>query len=80
MAKISVKVIVDNAHMGQTKALCASLTRMGMTVETTMPEIGVIFGSAEESLLPKLSSAKGVERATVESAIHLPPRDGKLPQ
>jgi hypothetical protein len=80
MAKIAIKVILDSAHMGQTEAFCASLSELGLKVETAMPEIGVIFGLAEESLLPKLAAAEGVERATAEGAVELPPPSGKVPQ
>ncbi len=77
MARIAIKVIVAATH--RTDAVGTSLTRMGMTVETTLPEIGVIFGHGEESLLPRLSAADGVDRAVAEGRIDLPP-PGDLPQ
>ncbi len=80
MTKISIKVIVDSAHHNETEALCASLTKLGLQVETALPEIGVIFGSGDASLLPRLSATKGVESAMAETGITLPPASDKLPQ
>jgi hypothetical protein len=40
-----------------------------MKVETTYPEIGVIFGSAEESLLSAFTAAEGVEQAVPEGTM-----------
>ncbi len=75
MAEIQIKVTVDEAHLGRTLRLSRSLARIGMKVETTMPEIGVIFGSAEESLLPKVSATRGVLTVAPEAAYHVPPPD-----
>lgn len=79
MGWISIKVIVDEAHQGQTEAVCAALRSLGMRVETAMPEIGVIFGAAEESLLPRVAMAEGVLSAAPEGRFHVPP-DRKAPQ
>ena len=80
MAWISIKVVVDAAHVAQTEAVCAELQSLGMRVETTMPEIGVIFGAAEESLLPAVSRAEGVLAADREGEMRVPPVSGHVPQ
>jgi hypothetical protein len=77
MTEIQIKVTVDEAYMGSMLRLRRSLTRIGMKVETTMPEIGVIFGSAEESLLPRVSAARGVLTVAAEATYHVaPPETG----
>ncbi len=75
MAEIQIKVTVDVAHMGQMLRLSRSLTRIGVKVETTLPEIGVIFGSADESLLSKVSAARGVLTVAPEVIFHAPAPD-----
>jgi hypothetical protein len=39
---------------------------MGMVIETAMPEIGVIFGSGDAQLLPKMQAVEGVTEAVAE--------------
>lgn len=80
MGWVSVKVVLDSRHAGETESLCRSLTDIGMTVETTMPEIGVIFGTVEESLLPKVAGTEGVLSAAPERTFRLPPPDGDEPR
>jgi hypothetical protein len=69
MAEIQIKIVLDAAHIGRTDSVCQSLSTLGMKVETTYPEIGVIFGSAEESLLSAFTAAEGVEQAVPEGTM-----------
>lgn len=63
---IQFKVILDASHVTQTDAFCRSLTDMGLTVETSMPEIGVIFASGRAELLPRMQAMEGVIEAVAE--------------
>jgi hypothetical protein len=66
MAEIQIKVILDAAHIGKTDQMCRSLADMGMTVERSFPEIGVIFGAGDPALLPKMQAMDGVTEAVAE--------------
>jgi hypothetical protein len=69
MAEIQIKIILDASHAGQTDAFCRSLTEMGMRVESSLPEIGVIFGAVDADLLPKMQKMAGVVEAVAEGQL-----------
>ncbi len=69
MTEIQIKVILDAAHIGQTDQMCLSLAAMGMSVETSFPEIGVIFGTGDPALLPRMQAMPGVTEAVAEGVM-----------
>jgi hypothetical protein len=69
MAEIQIKVILDAAHIGQTDQMCRSLVAMGMSVESSFPEIGVIFGAGDPALLPQMNAMDGVAEAVAEGTM-----------
>jgi hypothetical protein len=75
MSTIAIKVTVDADHIGMTDQMCQSLTQLGMVVESTFPEIGVIFGSADEALIPKMKEIEGVTEAVPERTMGVLPHD-----
>jgi hypothetical protein len=75
MTPIHIKVILDAAHSDRTDQFCQSLTALGMTVEQTVPEIGVIFGSADPALLPRMQAMDGVIEAVAEGTMRAIRRD-----
>lgn len=80
MAEISIKVVIDDAHLDQTETLSHRCEELGLHVQTVIPEIGTIFGTADESLLDKLCNLEGVENATTERGYQLPPMSEDVPQ
>jgi hypothetical protein len=66
MAEIQIKVVLDAAHIGQTDQMCDRLVAMGMSVESSFPEIGVIFGAGDDGLLLRMKTIDGVAEAVAE--------------
>jgi hypothetical protein len=69
MAEIQIKVILDAAHIGNTDQMCRTLAAMGLSVESTFPEIGVIFGAGDPALLPRMQAIDGVTEAVAEGVM-----------
>lgn len=80
MARIPIKVVVDDEHLDQTEALSRLCARLGLDVEAVIADAGTIFGTADESVLGELSQLEGVEEASAERRIHLPPLSEDVPQ
>ncbi len=80
MSQIHLKVVVDDAHLGRTDAVCAAVRAAGMQVDTVIVEAGTIFGSADETRVTVISRVEGVLRAAPEGAYHLPPLSEDAPQ
>lgn len=80
MARIPLKVVVDEDHISQTEKLSRTAALAGLDVESVIPEIGVIYGSGEESLIDTLSQVEGVQNVDRESAFQLPPMSESVPQ
>jgi hypothetical protein len=80
MARIPLKVVVDDDHILQTEKLSQAAARAGLSVESVMPEIGVIYGSGEESLIDTLSQVEGVQDVDRETDFQLPPMSESIPQ
>jgi hypothetical protein len=69
MPDIQIKIILDPDHIAQTEAYCRSLAEMGLRVEQTFPEIGVIFGAGSATLLPRMRGLSGVAEAVAEGQL-----------
>jgi hypothetical protein len=69
MTEIQIKVILDAAHIGQTDQMCKTLAAMGLSVESSFPEIGVIFGAGDPALLPRMRAMAGVTEAVAEGVM-----------
>ncbi|WP_414833316.1 hypothetical protein [Afifella sp. YEN Y35] len=80
MADIALKVVVDEAHIGKTDVVSRSAVKVGMRVESIVPEIGVIYGSGDETLLASLAKVEGVQKVDKETSFCLPPCSEKVPQ
>ena len=80
MRKVDVKVVIDDAHLGAQDAVRAAVAAAGLQVEQCIPEIGTIFGSAEEAVVERLRDVDGVLQAQSEATYALPPLDPETPQ
>ena len=80
MRKVQFSVVVDESHVDLTDEIAGKLTEQGFDVEEVAPEIGTIFGSAEEGLTPQLRSIEGIEDIRPEETVNLPPLSSKIPQ
>jgi hypothetical protein len=66
MNDLAIKVVLDPAHIGETDQYCRALSALGLTVESSFPEIGVIFGAGSAALLDQMNAMEGVAEAVVE--------------
>jgi len=80
MASIKIKVLLDDSHLGEAASVSRELSVKGMTVETSIPEAGVVFGSAEETSIKQLRGVEGVSSVEPEETYQLPPISGNIPQ
>jgi hypothetical protein len=69
MDKVAIKVVLDAAHIGETDQYCRTFSALGLTVESSFPEIGVIFGAGSAALLDQMNAMDGVEEAVIEAAL-----------
>lgn len=80
MTTISLKVIVEEAYIDEADNVVRRIEELGVHVESRMPEIGVVFGSGDDSLLPKLREVEGVREAEPEATYRTPPMSDDVPQ
>lgn len=80
MPKITVKIVVDDAHMDRPGDVQRRLEDQGLHVERAIPEVGVYFGTVEASQLPGIASTEGVASAAMEGGVQLPPLSPLVPQ
>jgi hypothetical protein len=69
MDKVAIKVVLDAAHIGETDHYCRRFSALGLAVESSFPEIGVIFGAGSAALLDQMNAMDGVEEAVIEAAL-----------
>lgn len=79
MTERHLKVVVDEAHLSETEAVCDAVRQAGMRIETVIAEAGTIFGTAEASLVQVIAQVNGVLRAAPEDSFEIPP-DEDAPQ
>ena len=80
MRKVQFSVVVDESHVNLTDEIAGKLTEQGFDVEEVAPEIGTIYGSADEGLAPQLRTIQGIEEIRPEETVDLPPFSAKVPQ
>ncbi|MGL5009037.1 MAG: hypothetical protein ACRC6I_04095 [Paracoccaceae bacterium] len=69
MSEIQIKVVLDAAHIGKTDQYCRSLAEMGLSIDSSFPEIGVIFGAGDPALLVQMNAMEGVAEAVAEGTL-----------
>ncbi len=80
MPRVPVKVVLDTAHLNDQAAVCRAVSDAGLQVEQVIPEIGAIYGSAEEASVDRIGRIDGVLRAQRERGYQLPPLSPHIPQ
>lgn len=80
MSRLQYAVVIDDSHVSATAEIAGKLSEQGFSVESVAPEIGAIYGSAEEALIPKLRAVQGVEEVRPEESVQLPPFSSSTPQ
>lgn len=66
MDNVAIKVVLQASHIGETDQYCRTFAALGLTVESSFPEIGVIFGAGKAALLEQMNAMDGVAEAVVE--------------
>jgi hypothetical protein len=67
MDDIAIKVVLKAAHIGETDQYCRSLAAMGLRVDSSFPDIGVIFGAGSLALIDQMNAMDGVQEAVAEA-------------
>ncbi len=80
MSRVSIKIVLDADHLARQGDVCARIRSLGVTIEEVIPEIGAIFGSAEEDAMERIRAVEGVQQAGSEAGYHLPPIGSDQPQ
>ena len=80
MADIAVKIVLDDEHLGQCDKMSVALENIGVKVEEVISELGVIFGKADEKLMPMMLDIDGVLEVEPEDIYQLPPMSEDIPQ
>ncbi|WP_160010950.1 hypothetical protein [Rhizobium sp. 18055] len=80
MSRLSYAVVIDDNHFDETSAIAETISRQGFKVDRVLPEIGAIYGSAEEALVGRLRDIAGVEEVRESRDIQMPPFREGIPQ
>lgn len=78
MPKISVSIAVDDAYADQILTVVERLQAMGMEVEQTLPNIGVISGSIDADRVNRLYQVAGVQHIESAQNYQLPSPDADV--
>lgn len=80
MADIPLRVVLDEKHNPDDPKTKSALEEAGLKIEQQIPEIGVVYGTADQGKLSKLRGVQGVLEVEAEGRIDLPPMSGDIPQ
>ena len=80
MSRLNYSIVVDEHHLSETESIARAASRTGFKVESVLPEIGAIFGSAEEETIDLLLHIKGIEGVQQSGSVQLPDVDPSIPQ
>lgn len=80
MSDVTLKIVLDEAHVGKAHDVCRELEAAGLRIEESILAIGVIFGTIDSKNVARVKRTSGVAEAEPEAGYQLPPFDGELPQ
>ncbi|WP_111431236.1 hypothetical protein [Rhodobacteraceae bacterium DSL-40] len=80
MAKISITITVDDAHLSATAAIAEVVHAQGFVIERVVPEAGAIRATGGEECLDRIRAIEGVLEAVPERGCSLPPMRRGIPQ
>jgi hypothetical protein len=69
MSKIDLVVTIREGHWATTDDVARQLTEQGMTVTASIPDIGIVFGRADEAALSALAQIGGVQSVEPETEL-----------
>ena len=78
MPKVKVSVSVDDAHVNQILKVAEGLQSVGMDVEQTLPNVGIISGSIASDQVNRLYQIEGVQHIEPEQGYQLAPPDSDV--
>lgn len=78
MSSVNVTVVVDDAHQAQILEVAAALQACGLTVQQTLPNIGMICGTVDTNQVGSLAEVEGVAAVELDQSIQLPPPDSNI--
>lgn len=81
MSSLRYSIVVDSGHIPDTSQIAKTAVSNGFVVENVVPEIGAIFGRAEnDSVVAKVRGIVGVEDIRPSRDVQLAPFKESVPQ
>ena len=78
MANVKISVSVDDEHIDQIADVSQQLQSAGMTVESTLPLVGIISGFTDSDNVDALSKCEGVHHVEAEQTFQLAPPESDV--
>ena len=78
MAKVSVLISVEDAHVDRIREVAEDLKTHGLTVERVMPITGTVTGSADTSALTQLERVTGVQAVESSREVGIAPPHSRI--
>lgn len=72
MAQAAITVSIDDQHLSQIEQVSQALQRSGMTVEQTLPIVGIITGTMPSEKIDDLREIEGVQSIELQQGYQLP--------
>lgn len=81
MSSLRYSIVVDSGHIPDTGSIAKTAISKGFVVDNVVPEIGAIFGRAENSgVVDNVRRIVGVEDIRPSRDVQLAPFDERIPQ
>ncbi len=81
MSSLRYSIVVDSGHIPDTGLIAKTAVSNGFVVDNVIPEIGAIFGRAENpGVVEKIRDIVGVEDIRPSRDVQLAPFDERIPQ
>ena len=78
MSEVKISVCVDDAHLLNIEKISQQLQSSGVSVEQTLPSIGIINGSVDHGKIHSLYQIEGVKKVEQQETYQLAPPNSAI--
>lgn len=78
MSKVNLLISVDDNHMDRIPEVVQNLQSVGLKVEQSMEQLGIVTGSCDSVKLEALSQVEGVSHVELSQEYQLAPPDADI--
>ncbi|WP_414585011.1 ketohydroxyglutarate aldolase [Scytonema sp. PCC 10023] len=78
MSQVNLVISVDDEHKNQILEVMENLQAIGMKVEQSMPQIGVIVGSIDSTKVEEVSAVEGVAAVETSRSFQIAPPESDI--